>query len=111
MKALKSECAKCGIKDKICRSLEGQGPAFCPTLHQKEVVGKANKEYTKPDLLGSSEQPFFYSAELKRLGSKKIPGAEAFFSYFPIDKPCKGVIHWSNHLPTLQLYRMGWKEP
>ena len=46
----KPECAKCGIKNKICRSPEGQGPAFCPTLHPKEVIGKATQEYAKPDI-------------------------------------------------------------
>jgi uncharacterized metal-binding protein len=48
MESTKPECAKCGIKEKICRSPEGQGPAFCPTLHHKETVGKANEEYAKP---------------------------------------------------------------
>jgi uncharacterized metal-binding protein len=48
MESTKPECAKCGIKDKICRSPEGQGPAFCPTLHRKETVEKANDEYAKP---------------------------------------------------------------
>ncbi len=51
MKLTKTECAKCGIKDKICQSPEGQGPAFCPTLNRKESIAKANKEYTKPDIL------------------------------------------------------------
>jgi len=53
MEIAKSECAKCGIKikDRICRSPEGQAPAFCPTLHRKEVVEKANFEYNKPDVL------------------------------------------------------------
>jgi uncharacterized metal-binding protein len=50
MKSATPECAKCVIKDKICLSPEGQGPAFCPTLHREEVVGKANEEYTKPDI-------------------------------------------------------------
>lgn len=51
MKVTKTECAKCGIKDKICQSPEGQGPAFCPTLNRKESIAKAVKEYTKPDIL------------------------------------------------------------
>jgi hypothetical protein len=37
--------------NKICRSPEGQGPDFCPTLHRKEPIAKANKEYTKRDIL------------------------------------------------------------
>jgi uncharacterized metal-binding protein len=50
MESVKTECAKCGVKNKICGSPEGQGPAFCPTLHRKEVIGRANKEYLKPDI-------------------------------------------------------------
>jgi len=63
MELTKSECAKCGIKDKICRSPEGQGPTFCPTLHRKEVVGKANEEYTKPDILKFSREASVQEAE------------------------------------------------
>lgn len=48
MESTKPECAKCALKDKICRSPQGQGPAFCPTLHRKEIVEKANEEYAKP---------------------------------------------------------------
>ena len=50
MESTKPECAKCGIKDKICRSPQGQGPAFCPTLHRKGSVEKATEEYAKPDI-------------------------------------------------------------
>ena len=59
----KSECAKCGIKDRICRSPEGQGPAFCPTLYRKEVIGKANEEYVKPDLLKFAHEASVQEAE------------------------------------------------
>lgn len=51
MKSASPECAKCGIKDKICRSPGGEGPTFCPTLHPKACVEKANQEYTEPDIL------------------------------------------------------------
>lgn len=51
MKFVSPECAKCGIKDKICQSPDGQGPPFCPTLRRKECVEKANKEYRGPDIL------------------------------------------------------------
>jgi len=48
MESTGPQCAKCGIKDKICRSPEGQGPAFCPTLHYQEIVEKAGEEYAQP---------------------------------------------------------------
>jgi len=63
MEFVKPECAKCGIKNKICRSPEGQGPAFCPTLHRKEVIGKATKEYAKPDILKFAYQASVQEAE------------------------------------------------
>jgi uncharacterized metal-binding protein len=62
MRITKPECAKCGIKseDRICRTPEGRGPAFCPTLRQKKTVEKANEEYVKPDIL-----KFAYEASLQ----------------------------------------------
>jgi uncharacterized metal-binding protein len=63
METTKSQCAKCGIKDKICRSPEGQGPRYCPTLHRKEVVGKANEEYTKPDIFKFAHEASIQEAE------------------------------------------------
>lgn len=63
MQSVKPECAKCGIKDKICRSPEGQGPVFCPTLHRKEVVGTANEEYTNPDIFKFAHEASLQEAE------------------------------------------------
>jgi uncharacterized metal-binding protein len=63
MEFVKPECAKCGIKNKICRSPEGQGPAFCPTLHRKEVIGKATEEYAKRDILKFAREASIQEAE------------------------------------------------
>ncbi len=63
MESSKPECAKCGIKEKICRSPQEQGPAFCPTLHRKEIVEKANVEYAKPDILEFARQASIQEAE------------------------------------------------
>jgi uncharacterized metal-binding protein len=63
MKSVVPECAKCGIKDKICHSPEGHGPAFCPTLNRKEVVGKANEEYTQPDVFKFAHEASLQEAE------------------------------------------------
>jgi uncharacterized metal-binding protein len=49
MEPVKPECAKCGSKSRICRSPEGEGPSFCPTLHRKATVEKALAEYSKPE--------------------------------------------------------------
>ena len=60
MEIAKPECAKCGIKNKICQSPEGQGSVFCPTLHRKESIEKANEEYTKTDI-----RKFAYKASVQ----------------------------------------------
>jgi len=63
MESKKPECAKCGVKNKICRSPEGRGPDFCPTLHRKEPIAKANEEYTKPDILKFAREASIQEAE------------------------------------------------
>jgi len=63
MEPKKPECTKCGVKNKICLSPEGQGPAFCPTLHRKESIARANEEYTKPDILKFAHEASVQEAE------------------------------------------------
>ncbi len=63
MESVKPECAKCAVKDKICCSPEGQGPAFCPTLHRKQTVGKANEEYAKPAVWQFAREASIQEAE------------------------------------------------
>jgi uncharacterized metal-binding protein len=63
MQSKKPECSKCGIKDRICISPEGRGPAFCPTLHRKEALKKANEEYAKPDLFKFAHEASVQEAE------------------------------------------------
>jgi uncharacterized metal-binding protein len=46
----RSECAKCAVSDKVCRTPEGKGPDFCPTLHRRETIARANEEYEKADI-------------------------------------------------------------
>ena len=43
-------CSKCSVKNKICRTESGRGPAFCPTVTQEAVVGQANREYERPQI-------------------------------------------------------------
>jgi uncharacterized metal-binding protein len=45
------QCAKCGMKDKICGSPTGNGPSFCPTLNLMGSVEKANQYYVEPEIL------------------------------------------------------------
>lgn len=63
MKSSKPECAKCGIKNKICRSPDGQGPDFCPTLRRKKPIAKANREYAKPDIMKFAREASIQEAE------------------------------------------------
>jgi len=63
MESTKPECAKCGVKVKICWSPKGEGPAFCPTLHRKDAVEKANVEYARPPIGEFSRQASIQEAE------------------------------------------------
>jgi uncharacterized metal-binding protein len=63
MASEKTECAKCPVKEKICLSPEGRGPTFCPTLHRKESIAKANEEFIKPDILKFAHDASVQEAE------------------------------------------------
>jgi uncharacterized metal-binding protein len=43
-------CADCTIEKTICRQEDGQGPAYCPTLHMADVVTASLDEYNNPDI-------------------------------------------------------------
>ena len=43
-------CATCAVKTRICRSEDGAGPDFCPTINYRDVIEKAIKEYEKPEI-------------------------------------------------------------
>jgi uncharacterized metal-binding protein len=47
---MRPTCAKCSVKERICRVDGGHGPEFCPTVHHKETVKEANEEYGKPEI-------------------------------------------------------------
>jgi uncharacterized metal-binding protein len=44
------ECAKCSVKDRICRIEDGKGPKYCPTKNYRETIKEATKEYEKPKI-------------------------------------------------------------
>jgi uncharacterized metal-binding protein len=51
MEQVKSpQCAMCAIKNRICQVPDGRGPDTCPTIHYREVVQDAVKEYEKPEI-------------------------------------------------------------
>jgi len=43
-------CADCTIENTICRSTDGKGPVYCPTLHMKDVIDGSLSEYNRPDV-------------------------------------------------------------
>lgn len=47
---LSPECAKCSVKERICRVENGRGPDFCPTVNFSETIDRAVKEYEKPEV-------------------------------------------------------------
>jgi len=44
------ECAKCSVKDRICRVQDGKGPESCPTENYSDVIKEASKEYERPEI-------------------------------------------------------------
>jgi uncharacterized metal-binding protein len=46
----RTACAKCAITDKICRTPEGKGPDYCPTLRHTGTIERANAEYAKAEI-------------------------------------------------------------
>ena len=70
-KELRVECAKCGIKERICSEENGRGPENCPTLTRAEVIQEATKEYEKEDIkkfakMASIQEAVCYSERDKK---------------------------------------------
>lgn len=63
MESPKPQCAKCGIREKICASPQGEGPAFCPTIHRKEIIKKATSQYCNPGIKEFARQASIQEAE------------------------------------------------
>jgi uncharacterized metal-binding protein len=47
---VRSECAACSVKDRICVTEGGKGPKFCSTLNYRAIIEKALREYEKPEI-------------------------------------------------------------
>ena len=43
-------CADCTIETTICRSADGKGPVYCPTLNMTDVVAASLTEYSAPEI-------------------------------------------------------------
>jgi uncharacterized metal-binding protein len=49
---ISAACASCNLEGakKACMTREGVGPAGCPTLTQKKILNRSNREYEPPDI-------------------------------------------------------------
>lgn len=58
-------CASCKLEvpRKACMSREGVGPAGCPTLMQKKVLHRSNREYEPPDIKEFARQASIQEGE------------------------------------------------
>jgi uncharacterized metal-binding protein len=63
METVKAECAKCGVKVKACRMLEGQAPLYCPTIVSAGVISRVTEEYARPDVVNFARQASIQEAE------------------------------------------------
>lgn len=57
------ECAKCRVKERICRFENGRGPDFCPTINHKETVEKAIQEYQNSEIYEFARMASIQEAE------------------------------------------------
>ena len=58
-----SECARCGVKEKACRTPEGQAPAFCPSVLEAGPVAWARDQYGSPGVSEFARQASIQEAE------------------------------------------------
>ncbi|MBW1780552.1 MAG: DUF1847 domain-containing protein [Deltaproteobacteria bacterium] len=56
-------CAKCKVVKKICRTPEGHGPKFCPTLTKKKIIERSLEEYDKEGMKEFARQSSLQEAE------------------------------------------------
>jgi uncharacterized metal-binding protein len=58
-------CAFCAYKgnNKRCRSLAGQAPPFCPTIHQEKAIEEAQVQYEEPQIREFARQASIQEAE------------------------------------------------
>jgi uncharacterized metal-binding protein len=47
--SIEPECAKCQVKEKICRLENGKGSPSCPTIHYQDTISKTLLEYQQSE--------------------------------------------------------------
>lgn len=43
-------CGLCSLKERICYTEEGEGPAFCPTKNDQDLIEQTGAEYGRPEI-------------------------------------------------------------
>ena len=86
------KCAQCMVKNRICRSKEGTGPAFCSTLLYPEAIKKAAKEYDKPEI-----HEFAHNASLQEAECYIDRGADPAYRY-PVKPRVQEIIEFSRKM-------------
>ena len=43
-------CGLCSLKDRICMTEDGEGPAFCPTKNYQDLIEQTKDEYHRPEI-------------------------------------------------------------
>ena len=57
------ECARCAVKDKACRSPEGQAPPFCPSILNPGPIAWAQEQYADPGVSAFARQASIQEGE------------------------------------------------
>jgi uncharacterized metal-binding protein len=64
-KRIPMDCASCKLEvaKKVCMAKEGLGSTGCPTLMQKKVLDRSNREYERPDIKEFARQASIQEGE------------------------------------------------
>ena len=86
------QCALCKVGTRICRSPEGQHPAFCSTTLYPEALAKAAAEYAKPEV-----GEFAYQASVQEAASYIDRDAQPPYLY-PVKPRIQEIIEFSRRM-------------
>lgn len=86
------QCSKCMVKDRICRSKEGSGPAFCSTILYPEAIKKAAAEYDKTNI-----QKFAHNASVQEAEGYIDRNAQPSYK-FPVKPRVQEIIEFARKM-------------
>ncbi len=87
------QCARCGIREKICEKENGHGPDFCPTIHYDAFIKQALQEYENPEI-----RKFAYYAAVQEGECYANRGKKHPYIRLPVKTRIQETIEFANKL-------------